>query len=619
MRILLLVICTVILFNTLFAQKASNCLSFNGKGEYINCGNNSLLNIKKEITIEAWIKADTLFDWVSPLSYIQDNGINESGYGFVYLNGEIKFMLTTKNMYSDYWNVNPGAKIKYNQWCHIAGVYDGNMIKFYLNGKLVSYRTTQGDVNWQFNPIALCIGSYNDDNETFFFDGQIDEVKIWNTARSIEEINEFIYKPLSGNEDNLVAYYNFDKVDSGILEDKSVNNINGELINIIDPKTELSMAMLQPKALTVATVNDNGFILNWTPIEGTENIQMDGYIIEIALDEEFKNYVTGYNNKFIGNVNSYEITNLNNGLLYYCRVRVVSSLHGETVCSKTICVNDLLPCCTIYLKNNSLTKLNNIEKTLLISKNIAKVDKIEIPFSDNSFTLLYSSNYSIIDDGDVKFRYKLDGYNDNWNEIDNSNGFIIYSNIPSGKYRLLVQSSIKGGKWKKAPVSVEIIIIKSFWETNLFFIILVVFIISLIILILKKRYIFKLSVQKKILIRDDEQEIIDRIMYEIENERIYLKRDLTLDQFSNHLEISKNEISRILNKHFKQNFKDYINKFRIDEAVKLMTDPEYDKYNFSVIAEKCGFNSITSFYRSFKKYTRKTPAQYSSSNKSRNK
>jgi AraC-like DNA-binding protein len=69
-------------------------------------------------------------------------------------------------------------------------------------------------------------------------------------------------------------------------------------------------------------------------------------------------------------------------------------------------------------------------------------------------------------------------------------------------------------------------------------------------------------------------------------------------------------LSKVINSTYGQNFNDYINRFRVDEAVKLMNDPAYKNFNILVVAYDAGFNSKSTFNRAFKKVTGVTPKDY---------
>ena len=62
-------------------------------------------------------------------------------------------------------------------------------------------------------------------------DGKIDELRIWNDARTVTEIKSNIFKELDGNEANLTAYYKMSDGSGTSLTDNSSNSYTGTLTN----------------------------------------------------------------------------------------------------------------------------------------------------------------------------------------------------------------------------------------------------------------------------------------------------------------------------------------------------------------------------------------------------
>jgi hypothetical protein len=94
-----------------------------------------------------------------------------------------------------------------NAWHHVACTYDGATIKLYMDGTLEATLAATGAV---FNATQdFSIGRYSDGTNVFNFWGSIDEVRVWNTARTQTQISSTLYTELLGNETNLQAYYNF--------------------------------------------------------------------------------------------------------------------------------------------------------------------------------------------------------------------------------------------------------------------------------------------------------------------------------------------------------------------------------------------------------------------------
>lgn len=91
-------------------------------------------------------------------------------------------------------------------------------------------------------------------------------------------------------------------------------------------------------------------------------------------------------------------------------------------------------------------------------------------------------------------------------------------------------------------------------------------------------------------------------------EKIYTDPELNIERVSSNLEISKHQLSEILNSYMNINFQTYINKYRIEEAKQLLIS----ETNLTIlqIAYSVGFNSKTSFNNAFKKNTDQTPTEY---------
>jgi AraC-like DNA-binding protein len=100
------------------------------------------------------------------------------------------------------------------------------------------------------------------------------------------------------------------------------------------------------------------------------------------------------------------------------------------------------------------------------------------------------------------------------------------------------------------------------------------------------------------------------ILKYVEEEKPYLDPNLNLTKFSSALNACSHNISLTLNIKFKQNFFDFINSYRVEEAKRLLNDLKKNQYTIEAVGFDSGFNSKASFYRAFKKYTQLTPSEY---------
>ncbi|WP_343911342.1 helix-turn-helix domain-containing protein [Aquimarina litoralis] len=96
----------------------------------------------------------------------------------------------------------------------------------------------------------------------------------------------------------------------------------------------------------------------------------------------------------------------------------------------------------------------------------------------------------------------------------------------------------------------------------------------------------------------------------IRQQKCYLTPELTLKSVSEKLNISDKKLSYLLNQHMSISFYDYVNQFRVEEVKKKIVNPSFSKYTLLAIALECGFNSKTSFNRTFQRFEKITPSKF---------
>lgn len=90
----------------------------------------------------------------------------------------------------------------------------------------------------------------------------------------------------------------------------------------------------------------------------------------------------------------------------------------------------------------------------------------------------------------------------------------------------------------------------------------------------------------------------------------YLNSQLTLERFAELVQASPRQVSTVINQCFEQNFQEYINRFRITEAQRLLRDPNCQTLPISEVIRLAGFNSKATFNRLFKAHAGVTPSAY---------
>lgn len=205
-----------------------------GSSQYAFAVDSASLSITGDMTIECWVKLES-----SPSSGNQYTFIskyittgNQRSYSFGYYNngGTPEIGLTIS---SDGSGTTVNKAIPYTLstgvWTHVVATYDASAgsMEIFVNG--LSIGTNTGLPTSIYNSTAIFqIGI---ENTGSYFDGLIDEVRVWNDIRTDAEILDNYQKELFGDEAGLVAYYKFN--DSAL--DETTNNNDLTLMPVITP------------------------------------------------------------------------------------------------------------------------------------------------------------------------------------------------------------------------------------------------------------------------------------------------------------------------------------------------------------------------------------------------
>ena len=92
--------------------------------------------------------------------------------------------------------------------------------------------------------------------------------------------------------------------------------------------------------------------------------------------------------------------------------------------------------------------------------------------------------------------------------------------------------------------------------------------------------------------------------------QIYRDNSLSLDTFSQKLEVTRETVSRAINRTTGKNFTRFLNEYRVKEAVRILSTGRNHTVNFDELAEQVGFNSRVTFHRAFKQLTGLPPAEF---------
>ncbi|MBN2781467.1 MAG: LamG domain-containing protein, partial [Candidatus Marinimicrobia bacterium] len=208
---------------------AGNALLFNGINEYVQLSEAVPVGSSSN-TVEMWVKVPEIgngnLEENERVGVILGNfGSSPNANWEIHAQGEIRM----------YWNGgNPDIKgttdLRDDTWHHIAFVRDkGNdRIQAYIDGQLeFDHEGCGSDVIFSTSPR---IGNDNRPTGNPYFHGEIDELRIWNTARTQSQIREYMCEDVS-SESGLVAYYPMSDGSGTALSDNAGTN-TGTLVNM---------------------------------------------------------------------------------------------------------------------------------------------------------------------------------------------------------------------------------------------------------------------------------------------------------------------------------------------------------------------------------------------------
>ena len=121
--------------------------------------------------------------------------------------------------------------------------------------------------------------------------------------------------------------------------------------------------------------------------------------------------------------------------------------------------------------------------------------------------------------------------------------------------------------------------------------------------------------EKSTLTRSDADRHLIKLKNFMKKEKPYLDPFLNLNQLARRLSIQPRHLSQILNESLHQNFYDFVNGYRIEEAKRNLLDPSNDGATVLEVLLDAGFNSKSAFNRGFKKCTGLTPSEFRKANR----
>jgi hypothetical protein len=235
-------------------------MSFDGNNDYIDAGLDVNLAFgNNDHSYSAWVYIN---NWnTAQYTYIISTGNNAlgeaSGFGLTGVHGSFNGGNLLCSAYGSPIVTTQNA-ISTHQWYYVSMVYRSNLqeIDFYLDGVLI--QTISAQLNTTNGQIVL--GGSVDLGNGVFHNGFLDDIEVWNTALTQQEIQNYMTCPPIGNESGLVGCWNFEEGSGNTVLDISGNGNDGA----INGATYDSNVPAQSCGLTNANGCDSTATLNLT-------------------------------------------------------------------------------------------------------------------------------------------------------------------------------------------------------------------------------------------------------------------------------------------------------------------------------------------------------------------
>jgi hypothetical protein len=219
---------------------SGNAIDFDGSNDNIVIPNNAAFNFTSQYTAESWINLRS-YQYGTIIAKFEDDNNNR---GWMVNIGEtgaptVHVVHSRLGTWTNPIQWNSGFQPALNTWYHIAVVFDAslstNQIKLYVNGALAA------QTSWAYtitpNAANMYIGGYDNPGNGVnggangrFFNGRLDEVRVWNVARTAAQISANYNQVISTPQSGLVAAYSFSENAGNAIQDVTGVN-NGTMVN----------------------------------------------------------------------------------------------------------------------------------------------------------------------------------------------------------------------------------------------------------------------------------------------------------------------------------------------------------------------------------------------------
>lgn len=231
MKTTLGLILSLFLIQSTSAQVNNYSIDFDGVDDYISIPTASAYDaINSELTVTAWIKADSTSSGASPriVDRSEGNGGGVDRWLLSWTSTNDNLVMSFAVGSANTETVFGTTPINLNEWTHVAATFNNGFVQVFINGILDGSSTIAFTDLLHVQGVDINIGAVNGNNS--FFPGKIDEVSIWDAELDSLTIKDYMNCPPMGNEANLVGYWRFEE-GSGTITNDATSNMNDGTLN----------------------------------------------------------------------------------------------------------------------------------------------------------------------------------------------------------------------------------------------------------------------------------------------------------------------------------------------------------------------------------------------------
>jgi Concanavalin A-like lectin/glucanases superfamily len=228
------------------------------------------------------LAAYTVEGWIKPNAACIGAGIRceailrDGDYDIAISDGTFQLVIYYNGSQNTGW-VNTTLVPQAGAWTHVALTRDGTAAKFYINGALAYSATLASALasNLTGYPFRIGYAGYG----STYFDGQIDEVKLWNVARTQAQIASTLYSAPSVSDTTLLAYYDFNTGNGTQVVNRKVGAAATSFITLTNSPTWVDVKVATTSGIDTTVKVPRAYINSFGGLELPSYVTKYDYLV----------------------------------------------------------------------------------------------------------------------------------------------------------------------------------------------------------------------------------------------------------------------------------------------------------------------------------------------------